>query len=46
MNSVCRVSLSLNSPSGKGIVCGHADGAIVRYMFEEESAELTKVLPC
>ena len=33
----------LSSPSGKGIVCGHADGSLVRYMFEEEGGELTKV---
>ena len=32
-----------DSPSGKGVICGHADGSIVRYMFEEEGAELTKV---
>ena len=33
----------LCSPSGKGIVCGDADGSLVRYMFEEEGGELTKV---
>lgn len=34
--------LSINSPSGQGILCGHADGTIVRYTFEGES-ELSKV---
>ena len=36
------ISLSL-SPSGKGILCGHADGNIVRYIFEGETGDLTKV---
>ena len=34
--------LSINSPTGQGILCGHADGTIVRYTFEGES-ELSKV---
>ena len=37
------LSSFFHSPSGKGIVCGHADGSIVRYMFEEEGGDLTKV---
>ena len=31
------------SPDGKGILSGHADGAIVRYMFEDTGAGLTQV---
>lgn len=31
------------SPSGKGILSGHADGTIIRYFFEEEGAGLTRV---
>ena len=31
------------SPSGKGILGGHADGTIVRYTFDEESQDLSKV---
>jgi len=30
------------SPSGKGILSGHADGAIVRYMFENDGSGLTQ----
>ena len=30
------------SPSGQGILCGHADGTIVRYTFDNDS-ELSKV---
>ena len=37
--------LSVFSPSGKGMLCGHADGSIVRYLFEEEGPEFTKVCP-
>ena len=25
------------------MLCGHADGSIVRYLFEEEGPEFTKV---
>uniref|UniRef100_A0A1X7UG21 Anaphase-promoting complex subunit 4 WD40 domain-containing protein n=1 Tax=Amphimedon queenslandica TaxID=400682 RepID=A0A1X7UG21_AMPQE len=35
------VSLT-SSPSGQGILCGHADGTIVRYTFDNDS-ELSKV---
>ena len=28
----------LNSPSGKGILSGHADGSIVRYFFDDEGS--------
>ena len=31
------------SPSGKGIISGHADGTIVRYFLEDEGAGLAKV---
>ena len=31
------------SPSGKGIISGHADGTIVRYFFEEDGAGLARV---
>ena len=37
------ISLLSVSPSGKGILCGHADGNIVRYTFEGETGDLTKV---
>ncbi|KAL5460471.1 hypothetical protein EMCRGX_G033922 [Ephydatia muelleri] len=30
------------SPSGKGIISGHADGTIVRYFLEDEGAGLAK----
>lgn len=30
------------SPSGKGILSGHADGAIVRYIFEDDGSGLTQ----
>ena len=42
-NLRCLTIIVSDSPSGKGVICGHADGSIVRYMFEEEGAELTKV---
>ena len=31
------------SPSGKGVLGGHADGAIVRYTFEGEPGDLARV---
>lgn len=31
------------SPNGKGILSGHADGAIVRYIFEDDGSGLTQV---
>ena len=31
------------SPTGKGIISGHADGTIVRYFFEEDGAGLARV---
>ena len=31
------------SPSGKGIISGHADGTIVRYFFEDEGSGLARV---
>jgi hypothetical protein len=31
------------SPSGKGIISGHADGTIVRYFFEEDGSGLSRV---
>lgn len=34
---------TLHSPSGKGIISGHADGTIVRYFFEEDGAGLARV---
>ena len=30
--------LYLNSPSGKGILSGHADGAVVRFFFDDEGS--------
>ncbi|XP_019854623.1 PREDICTED: intraflagellar transport protein 172 homolog isoform X2 [Amphimedon queenslandica] len=38
------VSLT-SSPSGQGILCGHADGTIVRYTFDNDS-ELSKGPVC
>ena len=38
---VYTVSLCCNT-SGKGILSGHADGAIVRYMFEDDGSGLTQ----
>ena len=35
------VSLCSN-PSGKGILSGHADGAIVRYLFDDEGSGLSQ----
>ena len=47
MMSVClsvRLSTAIHcSPSGKGIISGHADGTIVRYFFEDEGAGLAGV---
>lgn len=34
----------LHSPSGKGVITGHADGTIVRYMLEEEGGNMARVL--
>jgi hypothetical protein len=31
------------SPSGKGFLSGHADGAIVRYFFDDEGSGDTQV---
>lgn len=31
------------SPSGKGVVVGHADGSIIKYMFEDDGAGDTNV---
>ena len=31
------------SPSGKGIISGHADGTIIRFMFEEDGSGLAGV---
>jgi len=31
------------SPSGKGILSGHADGSIVRYFLEDEGTGETQV---
>ena len=37
--ALCINSLScLFSPSGKGFLSGHADGAIVRYFFDDEGS--------
>lgn len=30
------VSVFIYSPSGKAVVVGHADGAIIKYNFEDE----------
>jgi len=30
------------SPSGKGIISGHADGTIIRYFFEDEGSGLAR----
>ncbi len=30
------LSVFVHSPSGKGVLTGHADGTIVKYMFEED----------
>ncbi len=35
--------LFVYSPSGTGILSGHADGTIVRYLFEEDGSDLSKV---
>ena len=32
-----------HSPSGKGIISGHADGTIIRYFFEDEGSGLARV---
>lgn len=34
------------SPSGKGFLSGHADGAIVRYFFDDEGSGDTQVSRC
>lgn len=31
------------SPSGKGILSGHADGSIIRYFFDDEGSGDTQV---
>lgn len=36
----------LLSNTGTGILSGHADGAIVRYMFEDDGSGLTQVTNC
>ena len=33
----------LCSPSGKGMISGHADGTIIRFMFEEDGSGLAGV---
>ncbi len=35
--------LYLYSPSGKGVLCGHADGSIVRFTFEGGAGDLSRV---
>jgi len=34
------------SPSGKGILSGHADGSVVRYFLEDEGSGETQVSTC
>lgn len=43
INIVNNFHCNLFSPSGKGILSGHADGAIVRYIFEDDGSGLTQV---
>ena len=31
------------SPSGDGVISGHADGKIVRYMFQDEHARVSNM---
>ena len=41
------ISMSIHlsfSPSGKGILSGHIDGAIVRYFFDDEGSGLSQVI--
>ena len=33
-----------SSPSGDGVISGHADGKIVRYMFQDEHARVSDVI--
>lgn len=37
------VYISVYSPSGSGVLCGHADGTIVRYTFTDEDSDMSKV---
>lgn len=43
MVSCSTLPVAIHSPSGKGIISGHADGTIVRYFFEEDSSGLARV---
>ena len=40
---ICLVILLVCSVSGKGIISGHIDGAIVRYFFDDEGTGLSQV---
>ena len=42
---VC-VCVCVYSPSGDGVISGHADGKIVRYMFQDEHARVSGVCVC
>lgn len=42
-NIICLVILLVCSVSGKGIISGHIDGAIVRYFFDDEGTGLSQV---
>jgi len=45
VESVCKINVFVYdcSPSGKGILSGHADGSIVRYFLEDEGTGETQV---
>ena len=43
VNNIFFVMLFFGSVSGKGILSGHIDGAIVRYFFDDEGTGLSQV---